>query len=64
MFSVTFKAFVIFVTLSLFQSNFYVVLASGKGPKNSIRRSFQDKQIINKKIPEPQLSFTCLMVCG
>ena len=36
MISLTFKAFVMFVTFPLFQSNLYKVLAHGKGPKNSI----------------------------
>ena len=40
MFSLTFKAFVTFVTIFLFQSNLYTVLAHGKGPKNSIHRNF------------------------
>ena len=38
MFTLTFKAFVMFVTFLLFQSNLYIVLASGKGPKNSVLR--------------------------
>ena len=38
MFSLTFKAFVMFVTFSLFQSNLYIVLACGKGHKNSVHR--------------------------
>ena len=36
MFSLTFKAFVMFVTFLLFQSNRYVVLAHGKVPKDSV----------------------------
>ena len=32
-FSLTFKAFVMFVTFLLFLINFYVILAFGKGPK-------------------------------
>ena len=35
MFSLTFKVFVMFVTL-LFQSNLYIVLARAKGPENSV----------------------------
>ena len=35
---VTFKAFVMFVTFLPFQTNLYVVLARGKGPKNSVHR--------------------------
>ena len=38
MFSLTFKAFVMLVTFLLFQNNLYIVLARGKGPKNSVHR--------------------------
>ena len=38
LFSLIFKAFVMLVTFLLFQSNLYIVLACGKGPKNSIHR--------------------------
>ena len=38
MFSVLFKAFVMFVTFLLFQNNLYVVLVRRRGPKNSVHR--------------------------
>ena len=38
MFSLTFKAFVMLLTLLLFQSNLYVFLAHGKGLKNNVHR--------------------------
>ena len=39
MFSLLFKAFVMFVTFLLFQSNLYVVFACGKGLKYSVHRN-------------------------
>ena len=47
MFSITFKAFVMFVTFLLFQSNLYVVLARGKGSKISVHRD-----LLRTKIPK------------
>ena len=44
----------------LFQSNLYVVLAHGKGPKNRI----QDRSFHDKKTPDPQLRFARLTVRG
>ena len=44
-----------FVTFLLFQSNLYVVLARGKGPKNSVNRDLfktkTPKQKKKKQIP-------------
>ena len=80
MFSLTFKAFVIFVTFLLFQSNLYVVLARGKGPKNGVHKGHLKTK--NPPTPPPplhthththihthththtQLLFTCLTVRG
>ena len=46
----TFKAFVMFVTFLQFKSNLYVVLACGKGFKNSIHWDlFKTKNILKKK---------------
>ena len=44
LFSLLFKAFVMFVTFLLFQSNLYVVLACGKGPKNSVQIEIFSRQ--------------------
>ena len=64
LFSLTFKAFVMFVTSLLFQSNLNVVLAPGKGPKNSVYRDlFTTKNPTHKKW-DPQLRFTRLTVRG
>ena len=57
--SLTFKAYAMFVTFLLFQSNLYVVLARGKGPRSCIIDIFA-RQIP----PGPQLRFKCLMVHG
>ena len=41
----------------LFQSNLYVVLARGKGPKNSVHRDlFKTKKTLNKS-PRPPAAF-------
>ena len=51
MFSLTFKAFVTFVTFLLFQCNLYVVLGLGKCPKNRIHRDlFKTKKSRNPKL--------------
>ena len=51
MFSLTFKAIVILVTFLLFQSNLCVVLACGKGRKNSICRDlFKTKKPLAKPL--------------
>ena len=63
MFPLSFKAFM-FMTFLLFQSNLYVVLALGKGPKNSIHRDLFKAKNLNKKCSDSQLGFTCFMVCG
>ena len=59
-FSLLIKAFVTSLTYSLFQSNLYVVLASGKGPKNSVYRDIFKIKSPKQKLPDPQLCFTCL----
>ena len=46
MFSLTFKAFVMFVTFLPFQSNLYVVLARGKGPKNGFHKGHLKTKIL------------------
>ena len=51
MFSVTFKAFVVFVTFLLFQSNLYIVLAHGKGPKNNFHRDLFKTKNPKQKTP-------------
>ena len=51
MFSLTFKAFVMFVTIFLFRSNLYIVLARGTGPKNSIHRDLFETKA-KAKIPQ------------
>ena len=53
MFSLTFRAFVMFVTFLLFQSNLYIVLACKKGPKNSIHRYLLRQNALNKKPQTP-----------
>ena len=63
MFSLAFKAFVMSVAVLLFQSNLYIVLALGKGPKNSVHRDlFKIKNL--KHPPDPQLHFTHLTMHG
>ena len=64
MFSLTDKAFVMFVTFLLFQSNIYLVLAHGNGHKNSVHRDFFSTKKLNKPPLDPQLCFTCLMAHG
>ena len=58
MFSLAFKAFVVFVTFLLFQSKLYVVLAYGKGPKNSVQRDLFKTKNPKQKNPDTQLHFT------
>ena len=41
MFSLTFKAFVMFLTFLLFQSNLQAVLACGKGHMNRVHRELK-----------------------
>ena len=61
MFSLTFKAFVMFLTFLLFQSNLCVVLAREKCPKISVhgyvRFNFSRQQSLKSKqeTPDPQL---------
>ena len=57
MFPDTFKAFVVFVTFLLFQSNLYVVLAGGKDPKNSVHRDLFKTKKPKQKSPRPPDSF-------
>ena len=57
MFSLTFKAFVKLVTFFLFQSNLYIVLAHGKGPKNSIHRDLFKTKTSKQKTPRLQAAF-------
>ena len=49
-----------FVNFLLFQSNLYIVLAHGKGPKNSIYRDLFKTKNPKQKNPDPNLRFTCL----
>ena len=57
-FSATFKAFVMLMTLLLFQSNLYLVLVHEKGPKNSIHRYlFKTKKILNKTPQTPAVFY-------
>ena len=43
-----------FVTFLLFQSNFYVILARGKGPQNSVHRDlFKTKNSKHKTLRPP-----------
>ena len=58
------KPFVMLVTFLLFQSNLYVILASGKGPKNSVHRDLFEAKSPKQKPPGPQLRFTRLTVRG
>ena len=46
-----------FVTFLLFQSNLYVVLARGKGPKNSVHRDLFKTKNPKQKSPRPQAAF-------
>ena len=57
MFSLTFIAFVVFVTFLLFQSNLYVVLALEKGPKNSFHRGLFKTKNPKQKKPRPPAAF-------
>ena len=53
----TFKTFVMLVTFLPFQSNLYVVLASGKGLKNSVHRDLFKAQNPKQKNPRPSAVF-------
>ena len=57
MFSLLFQAFVMFVTFLLFQSNLYIVLAHGKGPKNSVYRDLFKTKNPKQKNPRPPVAF-------
>ena len=57
MFSLTFKAFMMFVTFLLFQSNLYMVLECGKGPKNSIHRDLFWTKKHKQEKPRPPPAF-------
>ena len=57
MFSHTFKTFVMLVTFLPFQSNLYVVLASGKDPKNSVHRDLFKAQNPKQKPSRPPAVF-------
>ena len=63
MFSLTFKVFVMFVTFLLFQSNLYVVLARGKGPKNSVHRDLSRLRFIRLKVRGLAFSLTDFSKC-
>ena len=52
-FSLLIKAFVMFLTFLLFQSNLYVVLARRKGPKNSVHKDLLKTKNPKQKIPRP-----------
>ena len=58
MLSLTFKAAVMLVTFSLFQSNLYLVLAHEKGPKNIVQRDLCQTKYLSKTSPDLQLPFT------
>ena len=62
MFSLTFKALAVFMTFLLFQSNLYVVLACGKGPKNNVHRDLFKAKNPKQKTSDTDrhLRFTCL----
>ena len=64
MFSLAFKAFVMFTTFLLFHSSLYIVLAHGKGPKKAFIKTFSKQKTLNKKLLDLQLCFMHLMVCG
>ena len=49
-----------FATFLLFQSNLYVVLVHGKGPKNSVHRDLFKTKTQNKKPPDTQLRLRAL----
>ena len=57
MFSLTFKAFEMFMTFLLFQSNLNVVLAHGKGLRNSIIQIFSRQKNPKQKTPRPPAAF-------
>ena len=64
MFPLAFKAFVMFVIFLLFQSNLYVVLARGKGSKNSVHGDLFKTKNLKQKPPDPDPCFTHLAVRG
>ena len=53
-----------FLTFSLFQSNLYVVLACGKGPKNSVHRDLFKTKSPKQKTLDLQVHLMHLRVCG
>ena len=53
----TFKAFVMFVIVLLFQNTLDLVLARGKGPKNSVHRDLFDTKNPKQKTPRPSAAF-------
>ena len=57
MFCLTFKAFVMFVIVLLFQNTLDLVLARGKGPKNSVHRDLFDTKNPKQKTPRPSAAF-------
>ena len=57
MFSLTFKAFVMFVTFLLFQSNFYIVLVHGKVLKIAFIEILVRQKTLNKEPLEPNLFY-------
>lgn len=52
-FSLLMKIFVMFMMFLLFQSNFFVFLARGKGPKNSIYRNLFKTKKPKQKTSDP-----------
>ena len=56
-FSLTFKAFVMFVTFLLFQSNFYIVLVHGKVLKIAFIEILVRQKTLNKEPLEPNLFY-------
>ena len=59
-----FKAFVMFVTFLLFQCNLHVVLAHGKGPKNSVHRGLFKTKNPKQNTQDSKLCFTYPTVRG
>ena len=49
-------AFAMFLTFLLFQSNLYVVLTGGKGPKNSVHGDLFKTKIVPRKRHLPKIS--------
>ena len=63
MLSFLFKAFVMFLIFLLFQSNLQVVLAHGKGPKNTVHRDLFKTKNPKENFPGLQPCFMCLTMC-